>query len=164
MIISILLEVFLFLLLVFIILFTNTLIHEFGHALMYMIFFKKSDWQIKMGRGKPKIEFKRLILAPYFLRGSIAIKSKLNGSKFKCIMFYLGGPIFNVFVICALLYFYSQIRLSDLNLIISNSALVAFWEIAFYSAVIQFIFCIIPMKYRDGTISDGMRVKLVLTE
>lgn len=152
-----LLNIILLILLVWIGIFLVNLVHEFGHILMYRIFFCDKHWHITIGTGRTVFKLKRLTLKVIPLRAFYNVESKNDGSKLQDIMMHLGGPLANVFFI-VLLIFLSQIIKAELEL----PNLVWFLGFTFWANVGQFVFTVVPMKYSFwpyiGFISDGMRI------
>lgn len=145
--------------------FLITMIHELGHCLMYRIFFRDNRWHIYVGMGKTLIKQKRFTIRSIPIFGLFFPEGRKQGSKFQCIMLYLGGPIATVCFIIALsllLYFIKSNQLDD-TVINWDSLLTSMIQANF----LIFIFTIIPMKYpffpfKGNEISDGMRILMTL--
>lgn len=161
-----LLNILLFLLLVWICFFLVILVHEMGHVIMYRIFFRDKDWHITIGTGRIIIKLKRFTLRVFPIRGSYDIESKYKGSKLQCIMMYLGGPLANVFFIVLLIFLSQIIKANELKF--EHPNLVWFLGFTFWANVSQFFGAVVPMKYSfwpyKGGISDGMRILKKATE
>lgn len=155
-----LLNILLFLALIWICLFLVTLVHEMGHAIMYQIFFKEKNWHITIGKGKPIINLKKFTIKALPIYGFINYELKHKGSKLQHIMTSLGGPLANVFFIVLLIFLSRTIKTSDPTL--GQQNLLWFLGFTFWVHVNQFVFTAIPMKYSNwpykGHISDGMRI------
>ena len=155
-----LLNIILFLLLVWICFFLVNFVHEIGHALMCRIFFRDKDWHITIGTGRTIIKLKRFTLRVFPIMGFFDFESKYKGSKLQYIMMYLGGPLANVFFIVLLSFLSQIIRTNELKFEQLN--LVWFLGFTFWANVSQFILTVVPMKYSfglyKGHISDGMRI------
>lgn len=161
-----LLNIILFLMLVWICMFCVILVHEMGHAIMYQIFFRDKDWYIEIGKGKPIIKLKKFTVRFLPISGFFNCEYKYKGSKLQYIMEYLGGPLANALSIILLIFLIRIIKTNELTLLQSN--LIWFMSFAFWANVSQFIGTVIPMKYPfwpyKGCISDGMRILKEATE
>ncbi|WP_400247673.1 hypothetical protein AB3U99_11360 [Niallia sp. JL1B1071] len=126
-----------------------TIIHELGHAFFVRIYggevkgigFGKGDILIKIG----KFYIKRNSL----IMGSIEWKLPIIQMKYKYIMIYLGGIIFNLLT-GTLIWIFGNEQYAD-----------------YYRNVIVFsyliaLFSLIPFKFPDNSESDGLKVLHIL--
>ncbi len=138
----------------------TVLVHEMGHAIMYLIFFRDKNWHITIGKGRPIIKLKKLTVRVLPTTGFFNCTPKYKGSKFQYIMMLAGGPLANVFSIILLIFLLQIIKNNELTFEQQNFGW--FLGFTFWAHVCQFIFTAIPMKYSfgpyNGYISDGMRI------
>lgn len=155
-----LIDILIFLILIWICLFLVNFVHEMGHAIMYRIFFRNKNWHISIGTGKLIIKLKKFTIKALPISGFINYELKHKGSKLQHIMVSLGGPLANVFFIVLLIFLSQTIKTSEQTL--GQQNLLWFLGFAFWMNVNQFIFTAIPMKYSHwpykGIISDGMSI------
>lgn len=157
---ELLLNILLLLLLIWICMFLSMLVHEMGHVLMYRIFFREKDWNITIGVGRTIIKFKKFTVRIFPISGYYNYESKDNGSKFKRIMMYLGGPLVNLLFIVLLRFLLQMITANKLTFEQKN--LVWFLTFTFWFHVFQFVSSAVPMRYSfwpyEGYMSDGMEI------
>lgn len=140
------------------------LVHEVGHAIMYLIFSRDKDkdknWHITIGNGRTIIKLKKFIVKVFPITGYFNCDPEYKGSKFQYIMMLLGGPLANVLYIALLVFLLQIIKSNELTFEQRN--LVWFLEFTFWTNVVQFVYTIVPMKYLFGPLkghtSDGMKI------
>ena len=73
--------------------FLGILVHEMGHVLMYILFYKKNNWKVEIGRGGLKIlTIGKFTIYSNMITGMTYFDYK-KYDKIKMIMFFVGGPL-----------------------------------------------------------------------
>lgn len=155
-----LLNVSLFLVLIWICMFLVTLAHEMGHAIMYRIFFKENNWHITIGKGQPFINLKKFTIRAVPFGGVCKCTYNNKVNKFEDIMVSLGGPLANILSIAILYFLLNIVKANEPTL--GQQNLLWVLNFIFLTNVYQFAFSVIPMKLSfwpfNGYTSDGMRI------
>lgn len=134
-----------------IMLFFTIFFHEMGHVLMYVIFYRRNDWLVELGIGKPRLlELGKFCICPVMISGK-AYCPRDNTNKFKTIMVSFGRPMVNFLFI-----FLLKICLDNIDFGIQ---IYLHWIVntLYYINIYQFLGAIIPIKTENYT-SDGMKI------
>lgn len=141
--------------------FFSALIHEFGHALVYMIVTGDSHWHIRIGAGKTLLKTQRLTIkfAPFY--GFFEPYENKLDTKAKSILMLLGGPLFSLIMVVLLLFIRLKTGTFDFGFI-TLDAIINILSLAFFLNISTFLFTIVPMRYfwgeHRGMPSDGLRI------
>ena len=142
----------------------SVLLHESGHAIGYRVSGGKAEWKIIAGSGPkiigtPKITFLLIPVGGYF------IPEEEPETKKAKIMTYAGGPVvsllqavlYGILCFCFVRFIQLESRLYEILFPVSSFLL--------YFNFFQFLFTILPMRYRvvcRGFESDGLQILHVL--
>lgn len=134
--------------------FLGILVHEMGHVLMYILFYKKNNWRVEIGRGGIKIlTIGKFTIYSNMITGMTYFDYK-KYDKIKMIMFFVGGPLASLIFTVLLVPYISKF----VNIPFSeNSNFTRFIIALFYTNLFLFITAIIPIKTKNYT-SDGMNL------
>ena len=125
-----------------------TLIHECGHLFFLKLFDDITDYRITLGYGKSILTLGNIEICPlYFFYGRTTPDDIFDSSKLHNILFQFGGILFSLISII-LLFILNKLHL------ISNYVYTPFLDFSVWCTFTA----IIPIKYPDGNISDGLRI------
>ncbi len=141
--------------------FLSTVLHEFGHALGYMLATGDTHWHIRVGWGKRLLNVKALTVNLLVFDGLFSPAEGRIDTKAKLIMMLSGGPIISLVLVVALLLlrfsgapFYSDA--------IAQSAIVFFINTALFINGAILLLSILPVHYFWGEVkgmeSDGLQI------
>ena len=138
--------------------FLGILVHEMGHVLMYIFFYKNNNWRVEIGRGGIKIAtIGKFTFYSNMVTGLTYFDYK-KYNKFKMIIFFIGGPLASLIFSFLLIPYISKF----VNIPFSENSYFARFAIAlFYTNLCLFISAIIPIKTKNYT-SDGMNLLYIL--
>ena len=143
----------------------SVLLHEFGHALGYMLATGDRDWHIEVGQGKRILDTKALTINMLVLDGFFAPEENMADSKRQLLMTLAGGPIMSLLLIIGLLVLkYRGISLSP-EVFASGMIKALFYAALFINSFIL-LWSVIPANgfFREmkdvGT--DGMQIINIL--
>ncbi|MBQ6222885.1 MAG: hypothetical protein IJJ44_09780 [Solobacterium sp.] len=146
---------------VWVMLFLSTFLHEFGHAIGYMISTGDRHWHIRVGSGKKLLETKRLTVKLMVFDGYFEPAENRIDSKGKLISTLAGGPVVSLVLVIVLLF----LRCGGTSFnsgIIASSAIEFFINFALFCNVFILISSILPGHYFFGEIkgkeTDGMKI------
>ena len=146
---------------VWVMLFLSTFMHEFGHAIGYMISTGDRHWHIRVGSGKKLLETKKLTVKLMVFDGYFEPAENRIDSKEKLISTLAGGPVVSLALVVILLYLRST-GVSVNSGIITSSAIESFINFALFSNLFIFLSSIIPGYYFYGEIkgmeTDGRKI------
>lgn len=155
---------FLRILLIWVFCLLSVLLHELGHALGYRISGEKAGWKLIAGSGPKIISTNNFIFCIIPAGGYFVPKEESKTNKEKIIML-AGGPfasllqavLYGVVRFCILEFTQPGSSLHEILLSVSTFLL--------YFNFFQFLFTIIPMRYRivcRGFESDGLQIVHVM--
>ena len=81
----------------------SVLLHEFGHALGYMLATGDRDWHIQVGQGKKLLDTKVLTVNLIVIDGCFASDEDKIDSTSQIVMMLSGGPIVSLLLVIGLL-------------------------------------------------------------
>ena len=102
-ILAIIIELFASIFVLWVLTLLSTLLHEFGHAIGYMLATGDRHWHIRVGWGKRILNTKRLTVNLLVFDGLFSPSKREFDSKAKLIMTLLGGPVFSLVLVAGLL-------------------------------------------------------------
>ncbi len=134
--------------------FLGILVHEMGHVLMYILFYRENNWNVELGRKSLILaKFRKFTIYANMTMGYTRVKYK-KYSKYKSTMFFLGGPLASSILVLLLLPYISQfVGISFLENSNFAKSLIYF----FYLNLFILIVSVIPIKIGNYT-SDGMNL------
>ena len=134
--------------------FLGILVHEMGHVLMYILFYKKNNLRLEIGSAGIKIlTIGKFTIYSNMITG-VTYFNDIKCNKFKMIMFCIGGPLASLIFTILLVPYISKF----VNIPFSeNSNFTRFVIALFYTNLFLFITSIIPIKIKSYT-SDGMNL------
>ena len=141
--------------------FLSTLLHELGHAFGYMLSTGGRHWHIRIGSGKKLLETKPLTVKLLVFDGCFEPAENRIDSKAKLISTLSGGPAVSLVLVIVLLFlrFESVSFNSD---IIASGSIEFFINYALFLNVFILIMSIIPVHYFHGEIrgmeTDGLKI------
>ena len=151
---------FIRILLVWLLCLFSVLLHELGHALGYRLSGGKAGWKVIVGSGPKMFSIRRFNFCCIPAGGYFYPVEELEPTR-KTIMTYAGGPFLSL--LQAVLYGIIHFCIPDF--IQPGSSLYEILHPAsafrFYFNFFQFLFTVIPMRYRvvcRGFESDGLQI------
>ena len=142
----------------------SVLLHELGHAWGYLISGGKAEWKVVTGSGPRLIRISRLIFRLIPAGGNFVPEEVPETDKGQIVMF-AGGPFVSLLqtVLYWIIHFciseYIQPGISLCEILLPAASFL------FYFNFFQFLFTIIPMRYRvicRGFESDGLQIIHIL--
>lgn len=142
----------------------SVLLHELGHAAGYRISGGKAEWKVITGSGPKLISISRFTFGLIPAGGHFIPEEEPETDKGQIIMF-AGGPFISLLqaVLYWIIYFcisgYTQPGSSLREILLPVSSFL------FYFNFFQFLFTIIPIRYRiicRGFESDGLQIIYIL--
>ena len=138
----------------------SVLLHELGHALGYRLSGGKAGWKVIVGSGSKLFSIRQLTFCWFPAGGYFYPEEELEPTG-KTIMTYAGGPFLSL--LQAVLYGIIHFCIPDF--VQPGSSLYEILRPAsaflFYFNFFQFLFTVIPMRYRvvcRGFESDGLQI------
>ena len=131
--------------------FISIFVHEMGHLLMYLLFYRENKWRIEIGaKGKKLFEIGRFTIYLNMLTGHIYYDYKKD-NKLNSIMTSAGGPLATLLLIIFILGYIFKANPDKNGLL--------YWNLCFmfYHNLSLFITAIIPINTKNYT-SDGWRI------
>ena len=141
--------------------FLSTFLHEFGHAVGYMLATGNGHWHIRVGWGKRLLNTKPLTVHLLVFDGLFTPSEKKFDTKAKLIVTLLGGPVFSLLLVAGLsaLKFGGQSFHSDF---FADSAIEFFLNTALSVNLFILVLSVVPVRYFHGGIkgleSDGLQI------
>lgn len=139
----------------------STLLHEFGHAIGYMLATGDWHWHIRVGWGKRILNTKLLTLNLLVFDGLFTPSEKKIDSKAKLILTLLGGPIFSLLLVTGL----SILKFGGISfqsVFWGDDAIKFFLNTAFSINLFILVLSIAPFHYFYGEIkgmeTDGLQI------
>ena len=160
-ILSVIIELFVFIFALWVMAFLSTLLHELGHAIGYMLSTGDRHWHIRVGSGKRLFETKHLTVKLLTFDGNFDPAENKIDSKAKLISTLVGGPIVSlVLVVVLVLLRYRGISFH--SEIITSSAIESFINFTLFCNLFILVLSIIPVHYFYGEIkgmeTDGLKI------
>ena len=91
-IVAVIIELFVWICVLWGVSFLSTLLHELGHAIGYMLSTGDRHWHIRIGSGKKLLETKPLTVKLFILDGCFTPAENRIDAKGKLVSTLLGGP------------------------------------------------------------------------
>ena len=138
----------------------SVLLHELGHALGYRISAGKAEWKVIAGSGPRMIGGSKFIFCLIPAGGYFIPEEEPETEKAKIIM-YAGRPLVSLLqaVLYGIIYFCVPGFVQPGSVL--NEILLSVSAFLLYFNLFQFLFTIIPMRYRvicRGYDSDGLQI------
>ena len=160
-ILAIIIELFASIFVLWVLTLLSTLLHEFGHAIGYMLATGDRHWHIRVGWGKRLLHTKALTVNLLVFDGLFSPSKREFDSKAKLIMTLLGGPVFSLVLVAGLL----GLRCSGPVLqsdFFADSAMEFFLNTALSVNLFILVLSIVPIRYFHGEIrgleTDGLQI------
>ncbi len=160
-IVAIMIEVAVAIMVLWVLSFLSTLLHELGHAFGYMLSTGGRHWHIRVGSGKKLLETKPLTVKLLILDGCFEPAENKIDSKGKLISTLVGGPLVSLVLVIALVL----LRFGDVSFnseLIAASSIEFFLNYALYVNLFILVLSIIPAHYFCGEIkgmgTDGLKI------
>ncbi|MBO4885019.1 MAG: hypothetical protein IKS52_10040 [Clostridia bacterium] len=159
--IAIMIEMAVSVLVLWVLSFLSTLLHELGHAFGYMLSTGDRHWHIRVGTGKKLLETKPLTVKMLIFDGCFYPAENRIDTNAKLISMLSGGPVISlVLVIVLLLLRYGSVSFN--SGIIASSSIEFFINYALFLNVFILVLAIIPSHYFHGEIkgmeTDGLKI------
>ncbi len=144
----------------------SVLLHELGHALGYRISGGKAEWKVIVGSGPKLISVSRFTFGLIPAGGNFVPAEVPETDKGQIIMF-AGGPFVSLLqaVLYWIIYFCISGGIQPGSSL--RELLLPVSSFLFYFNLFQFLFTIIPMRYRivcRGFESDGLQIIHILKQ
>ena len=160
--VAVILELALFVCVLWLLSFLSTLLHELGHALGYMIATGDGHWHIRVGSGKRLLDTKRLTVKLLPFDGDF---TPLNTDKVdtvaKLIAMLAGGPIASLAVVIGLVLL-KRGAVPLPSEILAPSAIETFISTALSINLFMLVLSVIPTHYFHGETrgmeTDGLQI------
>lgn len=140
--ITIIIKIVLFVLGIWVVTLISVLLHEFGHALGYMLATGDRNWHIQIGQGKQLLNTKALTINMIVIDGYFApAENMMDLSKAQFVMMLSGGPIVSLLLVVGLIVlnfggisFFSEAAASGLVRVLLYAglfinSLILFWSV-----------------------------------
>lgn len=141
--------------------FLSTLLHELGHACGYMLSTGGRQWHIRVGSGKRLLKTKPLTVKLLLLDGCFDPAENRIDTKAKLISMLSGGPVASLILVIVL----SLLRFGSVSFdsgMIASSSIEFFINYALFLNVFILVLSIIPVHYFYGEIkgmeTDGRKI------
>ena len=141
--------------------FLSTILHELGHAFGYMLSTGDRHWHIRVGSGKKLLDTKPLTVKLIIFDGCFEPAEGRINSKAKLISMLSGGPAVSLVLVVALLL----LRFGSVSFnsgMIASGSIEFFINYALYLNLFILVLAIIPVHYFFGEImgmeTDGLKV------
>ncbi len=141
--------------------FLSRFLHEFGHALGYMLVTGDRHWHIRVGWGKRLLETKALTVNLLVFDGLFTPLEKEIDTKSKLIATLAGGPVVSLLLVLRL----SVLRSGELSFrsdIFADGVISYFINYAFLCNLFILILSVAPVHYFWGKVrgleSDGLQI------
>ena len=141
--------------------FLSTLLHELGHAFGYMLSTGGRHWHIRIGSGKKLLETKPLTVKLLVFDGCFEPAENRIDSKAKLISTLSGGPAVSLVLVIALLL----LRCASVSFnsdIIASGSIEFFINYALFLNLFILILAVIPTRYffgeNRGMETDGLKI------
>ncbi len=160
-IIAALAEVAVFVLLMWVLTFLPTFLHELGHALGYMLSTGDRHWHIRVGFGKKLLETKPLTVKLLVFDGCFEPAENKIDSKAKLISTLAGGPAVSLILVIVMLLVRSGTA-SFSSGFFAPGTVKFFADYLLYLNLFIFVYSLLPVHYAFGEIrgmeSDGLQI------
>ncbi len=160
-IIAVIIEIFVFLCVLWVLSFLSTLLHELGHAIGYMLTTGDKRWHIRVGWGKRLLNMKALTVNLLVFDGFFTPSEKKIDTKAKLIGTLLGGPVVSLLLVAGLLILKLEGKSFQSNFF-ADSAIESFLNLALSINLCILILSVAPIHYfhgeMKGTETDGLQI------
>ena len=160
-ILAIIIELFASLFVLWVLTLLSTLLHEFGHAIGYMLATGDRHWHIRVGWGKRLLNTKALTVNLLVFDGFFIPSEKKIDTKAKLIMTLLGGPVFSLLLLAGL----SALKFGGFSFqsdFFADGMIAFFLNAAFSINLFILVLSIAPFHYFYGEIkgleTDGLQI------
>ena len=160
-IVAALIETIVSVLMLWVLSFLSTFLHELGHALGYVLSTGGRHWHIRIGSGIKLLETKPLTVKLFVFDGCFEPAENRINSKAKLIATLAGGPVVSLVLVTALLF----LRFGNVSFdsgIFAAGAIEFFINYALWLNVFILVLSIIPTHYFFGEIrgteTDGLKI------
>ena len=145
--------------------FLSTFLHEFGHALGYMLATGDRQWHIRVGWGKKLLNSRRLTVNLFVFDGCFdpaegRMKTKAHG-----VATLLGGPIVSLLLVAGLWCLISG-GISVQTGILADGVIEFFVDLAFYINLFTLLLSLLPIHYFHGQVkgmeTDGLKILRII--
>ncbi len=160
-ILAVITELFVTIFVLWVLILLSTLLHEFGHAVGYMLATGDRHWHIRIGWGKRLLNTKPLTVNLLVFDGYFTPSEKKIDTKAKLIMTLLGGPVLSLLAVAgtAALKFGGFSFQSDF---FADGVIAFFLNTAFSVNLFILVLSIVPFHYFHGEIkgleTDGLQI------
>ena len=120
----------------------SVLLHEFGHALGYMLVTGDRHWHIEVGQGKKLLDTKALTVKVFVIDGFFIPDENKTDSTAQLVMTLAGGPVMSLLLVTGLLVLkfggiplFSDVFASDMMTILFFIALIINLFILLWSVI-----------------------------
>ena len=141
--------------------FLSILLHEFGHAVCYMLATGDARWHIRVGWGKRILNTKPLTVNLLVFDGLFTPSEKKIDSRAKRVITLMGGPLFSLLLAAGLLAL-KYCGLSFQSDIFADGAVEFFLNTALSINLFILISSIVPFHYFYGEVkgmeTDGLQI------
>ena len=141
--------------------FLSTFLHEFGHALGYMLATQDSHWHIRVGWGKRLLNTKALTVNLLVFDGFFTPSDEKIDTKAKLLTMLLGGPVASLLLVVGFLFlrFGGLFFQSD---ILADGVVDALLNFTLYLNLFLLLFSLASMHYFGGEVrgheTDGLQI------
>ena len=165
-VIAVIIELAIFVFALWVLAFLSFFLHEFGHAIGYMVATGDRHWNVRVGWGKNLLKTKGLTVGLVPLDGFFkpAEGGKADTTS-KLIAMLLGGPIASLVLVIGLAVLkFGAIAIN--SEIIASGAIESLISIAFFFNVFILVLSVIPTHYFFGEVkgleTDGLQIVNVI--
>ena len=145
--------------------FLSTFLHEFGHALGYVLATGDRHWRIRVGWGKKLLSSKRMMVNLFVFDGCFIPAESRMKTKAHRIAMLSGGPIVSLLLVAGLLYLKSG-GVSFQTGILADGVIEFFINTAFYINLFILLLSVLPIRYFHGQIkgmeTDGLQILRII--
>ena len=160
-IIAVIIELVIFVCVLWLMFFLSALLHELGHAVAYMLATDDRRWHIRVGWGKRLLNTKALTVNLLVFDGFFTPSEKKIDTKAKLIMTLLGGPVFSLLLLAGL----SALKFGGFSFqsdFFADGVIAFFLNAAFSINLFILVLSIAPFHYFYGEIkgleTDGLQI------
>lgn len=145
--------------------FLSTFLHEFGHALGYMLATGDRHWHIRVGWGKKLLRSRIATVNLFVFDGCFIPAESRMKTKAHRIAMLLGGPIVSLLLVAGLLYLKNG-GISFQTSILADGVIEFFINLAFYINLFILLLSVLPIRYFHGQIkgmeTDGLQILRII--
>ena len=158
-------EIALFFVVLWLIAFLSTLLHELGHALGYRLAAGDGRWHIRVGSGKQLLKTRSLTVKLLPLDGYfLPERAETIDTKKKAVLTLAGGPLLSLLTLAALVV-WKLCKPWEPGVLTSDAA-ASFFNTALTVNAVLFFASVLPFPYvlgeNRGLASDGLQILRIL--